>query len=128
MWAFLPSLVFRPSVHPSWLTLLSLIFDMLMLVRTSTKKSQLHLDAAKSMAAIYNSWSRNCLPFRTPEFTPVFSVVRVAQSLVFCVVYWRSLFVLFILAILLSVLFRFTASDYPFGVIKLFLCKIGRNF
>ena len=27
------------------------------------------------------------------EFTPVFSVVRVDQSLIFCVVFYRSLFV-----------------------------------
>jgi ABC-type Co2+ transport system permease subunit len=32
----------------------------------------------------------------------------------------RSLFVLFLLAIVLSVL-RFTDSDYPFGIFKLFL-------
>jgi hypothetical protein len=32
----------------------------------------------------------------------------------------RSLFVLFLLAIVLSVL-RFTYSDYPFGIFKLFL-------
>ena len=40
-----------------------------------------------------------------PEFIPGFSGVRVAQSLVFCVMYCRSLFVLFLLAIVLSVLF-----------------------
>jgi uncharacterized protein involved in exopolysaccharide biosynthesis len=44
----------------------------------------------------------------------------------------RSLFVLFPLAVVLSVLLRFTDSDYPFGIFKLFL-KIyidhnGRNF
>jgi hypothetical protein len=49
---------------------------------------------------------------------PVFSGVRVARSVVFCVVFCRSLFVL--LAIVLSVL-RFTDSDYPFGIFKLFL-------
>jgi len=40
-----------------------------------------------------------------------FSGVRVAQSLIFCIVFGRSLFVLFLLAIVLPVLFRFTASD-----------------
>jgi len=40
--------------------------------------------------------------------------------LVFCVVFWRSLFVF--LAIVLSVLLRFTDSDYSFGICKLFLC------
>ena len=54
----------------------------------------------------------------------IFSRVRVAQSLVFCVVFCRSLFcsfVIFLLAIVLSVLLRFTASVYPFGIFKLFL-------
>jgi len=56
---------------------------------------------------------------------PVFSGVRVTRSLVLCVMFCRSLFVLFVLfllaivlsvlfllAIILSVLFRFTDSDY----------------
>jgi hypothetical protein len=33
-------------------------------------------------------------------------------------------FVLFLLAIVLSVLLRFTDSDYPFGIFKLFLLMI----
>ena len=32
----------------------------------------------------------------------------------------RSSFGLFLLAIVLSVLLQFTASDYPFGILKLF--------
>jgi len=46
---------------------------------------------------------------------PVFSAVRVAQSLAFYAVFCISLFVLlsfFLLVIVLSVLLRFTASDY----------------
>jgi hypothetical protein len=53
-----------------------------------------------------------------------FSGVRVARSLVFCVMFCRSLFVLlsfFFLVIVLCVLIRFTASDYPFSIYKLFL-------
>ena len=49
----------------------------------------------------------------------VFSGVHVAQSLFFCVVFCRSLFVLFLLAIVLSV--WLTASGYPFGIFKFFL-------
>jgi len=49
---------------------------------------------------------------------PVFSVSR---SLVLYVVFCRSLFVLFLFAIVLSVLLRFMDSDYPFGIFKLFL-------
>ena len=33
----------------------------------------------------------------------------------------RSLFVIFLVAIVLSVLLRFTDSDYPFGILKFFL-------
>jgi hypothetical protein len=51
---------------------------------------------------------------------PVFSGAR---SLVFCVVFCRSLFVslsCFHLTIVLYVLLRLTNSDYPFGIFKLF--------
>jgi hypothetical protein len=50
---------------------------------------------------------------------PFFSEVRVARSLVFCVVFCRSLFVRFLLTIVLSFP-RFTDSDYKFGIFKLF--------
>ena len=56
-----------------------------------------------------------------PSSNPVFSWVRVIRSLVLCVMFCRSLFVLFFLVIVLSVLLRFTYSDYPFGIFKLFL-------
>ena len=54
--------------------------------------------------------------------TEPFKIKLIAQSLVLCVVFCRSLFVLcfFPLAIVLSVL-RCTASDYPFGIFNLFL-------
>jgi hypothetical protein len=57
-----------------------------------------------------------------------FSEVRVPQSLVFCVVFCRSLFLFFCsfpLVIALSVL-RLSASDYPFSVFKLFF-QVGRR-
>jgi hypothetical protein len=56
-------------------------------------------------------------PSRAPEFIPVFNGVRVLRSLVFCIVLFRSLFVLFLylLVTVLSVL-RFMDSDYPFGI------------
>ena len=65
-----------------------------------------------------------------PEHTnqlPLFRVVRVVRSLVFWVVSCRSLFVLFLLAIVLSLLLRFTDSDYPFGISKLYLKIIIRQ-
>ena len=66
-----------------------------------------------------NWFQRSCQKnINSPQ---VFSVVRVTQSLVLCVMFCRSLFVLFLLAILLFVLPQFADSDYPFGIFKLFL-------
>ena len=58
-------------------------------------------------------------PSETPEFTPVVRVVRVTRSLVLCVMFCRLLFVLylFLLPIVLSILLRFTSSD--FGIMNL---------
>ena len=50
---------------------------------------------------------------------PVFSGVRITRYLVLYFVVCP--FVLFLLAIVLSVLLRFTDSDDPFGIFKLFL-------
>ena len=63
-------------------------------------------------------------PSGAPEFTTGFSGVRVTWSLVLYVYFvdrcWSFLaFVLFLMAIVLSVL-RYTDSDYPFGIFKLF--------
>ena len=60
-------------------------------------------------------------PSKAPELIPVINGVRVFHFLDFCVVFCRSLFVLFRLTIALSALLRFTDSDYPFGIFKLFL-------
>jgi hypothetical protein len=49
---------------------------------------------------------------------PVFSGVRVAQSLVLWIV--DGFFVLFLLAYVLPVFLRCTDSDCPFGIFKLF--------
>jgi len=52
---------------------------------------------------------------------PVLDSVRVTQSLIFCVLFCRSLFVLWsdlLVAAVLSVLLRFTFSDYSFGISK----------
>ena len=55
---------------------------------------------------------------------PVFSEVRVTRFLVLCVCFVdRCLsFCTFFLAIALSVLLRYTDSDYRSGIFKLFLC------
>ena len=65
---------------------------------------------------------------------PVFSGVRVTRALIFCIcfvdrclsfclLFFWSLCCLFfcLLIIVLSVLLRYTASDYPFGIFNLFL-------
>jgi hypothetical protein len=54
--------------------------------------------------------------------TPVFSEVRVNRSLVLCVyLVDRCLFFCtFLLATVLSILLRFTDSDYPYGIFKHF--------
>ena len=44
----------------------------------------------------------------------------------FCVMFCRSMFVLLLSAITLFVL-RFKASDYPFGIFKLFFSSLGLN-
>ena len=57
----------------------------------------------------------------------VFSGVRATRSLVFCVVFCRSLFALFLLAIVLSVL-KNMVSDYPFDIFKTFLSSCDKTF
>ena len=54
---------------------------------------------------------------------PVFCEVRITQSLVFCVVFCRSLFVFchFSFGHCIVCLLWFTAPDYHFGIFKLFL-------
>ena len=52
---------------------------------------------------------------------PVFSGVRVTRALVLCAC--LSFCLCFPLAIVLSVLLRITDSDYPFGIVKLFLAS-----
>jgi hypothetical protein len=59
-------------------------------------------------------------PSIAPEFILGFVGFVLLDLLLSVQVVCRSLFVLFLLAIVLSVL-RFTDSDYPFGILKLFL-------
>jgi hypothetical protein len=50
-----------------------------------------------------------------------FGVVRVVRSLVLCAEMIVCPFVPFLLVIVLSVILRFTVSDYPSGIFKPFL-------
>ena len=58
-----------------------------------------------------------------PSSPSVFTGVHVTRSFVLsvCVVDRFCPFVLFLIAIVLSVLLRYTDSDYSFGIFKLFL-------
>ena len=72
----------------------------------------------KSYSNFYQR-NRKCIPFRSTWVHFPISGVRVTRSLVFCVMIYWSLFLLlsfFLLSIVLSVLLRFTDSDYPFGI------------
>ena len=91
---------------------------------------------------IFNKWPRICFTCRkhfpvlssfmtyhlvcntTGPFWSSYLVVcgvRVTRSLVLCIMFCLSLFVLFVFAIVWSVLLRFTDSDYLFGIFKLFI-------
>ena len=52
-------------------------------------------------------------------FKPIISGVRVARSLVFCVVFCRSMFVIFLLAIVLSTPLWFARLDYSVRIITI---------
>ena len=45
----------------------------------------------------------------------------VAAFFIFRLMFYKSLFLLFVLAVVLSALLQFTACDYPFGIFKLYL-------
>ena len=51
---------------------------------------------------------------------PVISGIRVIRTLILCIMVVRPFFP-FLVAIVVSVLLRFTESDYPFGFFSLFL-------
>ena len=70
------------------------------------------------------------LSYKTFWVHPRFSVGFVTRSLVLyvCFVDRCLSFVLFLLAIVLSVLLRYTYSDYPFGIFKLFLAVLWASW
>ena len=75
-----------------------------------------YTDNCQEEIGLHCTGAASAFPYRPPSWCPVL----VARSFVFCVVFCRSLFVLFLLAIVLSVL-RIMDYDYPFGIFKLFL-------
>ena len=69
----------------------------------------------------WHQWSRNCLPFWSIWVHPWFLAGLCYSIFSFMSMFCRSLFDLFLLAIVLSVLLQLTDSDYTFGIFKLFL-------
>ena len=71
----------------------------------------------------------NCSPFRSTWVHPRVLVGFVLLDLNFSSMFCRSLFVLLSvsLAIVLSVLLRYTDSDCPFGIFKLFLQRSNKG-
>ena len=63
-------------------------------------------------------------PSEASAFTLVFCVVHIAQPFVFCKLFCRSLFVLFLLVIVLPALLRFTAFDSPISIPRPFFLYI----
>jgi hypothetical protein len=84
---------------------------------------QLMFVSFNSYTTGFTSGAETAKPYREPTFTSDCSGFRVARSLVFCVVFCRSLvsFCSFLLAILLSVFLRCKNFDNPLGIFKLVL-------
>jgi hypothetical protein len=78
----------------------------------------------KSNTTDSTSWERTAYPSEVPVLKPVFSGICVAQSLVFCVVFCRSLFVLlsffFAWSLYCMSFFELQLLTLPFGILKLF--------
>ena len=74
-------------------------------------------------------WNRICLPNRSTWVSfPIYSAVRAARSLVFCVMCCKPSFVLLpFFTRSLYLLSFFAASDCPFGIVKMFLVKEHRH-
>ena len=78
----------------------------------------------------WHQWSRNRLPFQSTRVHPRFVVGFMLLDLQFYVYVLQIAvcsFVLILLAIVLCVLLRFTDSDYPFGIFKLFLQSYNKK-
>ena len=77
-------------------------------------------------------WNRNCLSFQSTCFHPrclVGFVLLVLYLFVYCFVnHFFFRFVFFLLAIVLCVLLRFKACDYPFVIVKISLFMTRSSF
>ena len=96
-----------------------------------TDLGQLLIRAIHNVACYKWSLVALCKP-KLPEdlssplpIPPIFCGVHVTRSLVLCVCFVDRCLSFFILAIVFSVLLRFTDSDSLFGIIKLFLSDLS---
>jgi hypothetical protein len=93
----------------------------------SSERYILHMQDAGGMLLINTtsatSGAGTHYPSGAPAFTPGFSGVCVTRSLLLyvCFVDHCLSFILFVLAIVLSVLLRYTDDDYPLGISKPFI-------
>jgi hypothetical protein len=67
--------------------------------------------------------ARMTYPSRVSEFIPLFSGLHVAQSIAFCVVFYKPLW--FFLSFSF---FQLTASDYPFSIFNFFFYILKPNY
>ena len=107
------------SSYCRFIVILSQVTDHHDIIESGVKPTLLILTILHKCTTGATSGVRTAYPSRTPEFTPVF-MGSCFSIFSFMCMFCRSLFVLFLLAIVLPVL-PFTASDYPFGIFKLFV-------
>jgi len=87
-----------------------------------------HRVCNKSNTTGATSGAGTAYPFGTPEFIPGFNGVRVSQSLVFWVVFCRSLLVFFFSAIAMFVLWITASFWLSLGIFKFFLSLSSNCF
>ena len=94
-------------------------------VNTSNRCNNTFVSFTRNTTGVISGAGTAC-PSEAHEFIPGFSAVPVARSLLFSVVFCRSLFVLmsvFLFTIVLFAHLQFTDTDYLFGIFKLFFIR-----
>jgi len=116
----------------NWLTVMEYLCHKWLLIFSACRK---HFPVLSSFTTYYRvcnqinttgatSGAGNAHPSGAPEFTPGFQWGSCYSIFSFICMFCRSLFVLlyfFLLVIVLSALLRYTVSDCPFDIFKLFL-------
>jgi hypothetical protein len=85
------------------------------IIFSSSTKIRIFFSATLGIRIFFLEKNHNPHPLQVKWLFPysIFSII--------CRIFCRLLFVLFRLAIMFSILLRFTDSDYPFGIFKLFV-------